>query len=508
VSHTAGVKYHLLVALVALIAACGDDPHTCPAGASGDLPTEGPYIDPYAIELSETCVTGGLYGLPGRWFVADAGQSFLFEYPRYEGDCDTGVRRMGLGPDEHEGSDNSESTLYTWSDGTRYFQRTRSVFGDQETVRVTVGCMLPDDTLAVTYVRFDTNRGERIFHATGKRFAPKDALARGLELVGELGPATGTPIFGLNLVVDGNYAYVVGLTGLDVVDVSNPSAPALVGHIDGRLNDVRIVHGMTSTVAFASSEGGDDRTWIIDVTTPTAPNLVSVIDEYSHSLQTRTVGDATELYLANYSEAIPRFDVTNPLTPVRTGTIILPGETVSGVHDLTVYGSRIYANNTDAGFVAVDVSGGIDNPVELGRTKVGYSHASWAGTIGGREIVLHGDEGMTGTSALGAYMRVLDGDPASSTFFGELAQYRTRPEVGIHNIEVHGTRAYIAYYQDGVRIVDLADPTHPVEVAHYNTWDDKTAYGGAFEGTVGVRKVGDLIYVADDLRGLIILREL
>jgi hypothetical protein len=105
-------------------------------------------------------------------------------------------------------------------------------------------------------------------------------------------------------------------------------------------------------------------------------------------------------------------------------------------------------------------------------------------------------------------MRVLDGDPASATYMQDLGRFQSRKEVGIHNIEVHGTRAYIAYYQDGIRIVDLADPANPVEVAHYNTWDPETAYGSAFEGAVGVSKVGEYVYVADLSGGLIILREL
>ena len=49
---------------------------------------------------------------------------------------------------------------------------------------------------------------------------------------------------------------------------------------------------------------------------------------------------------------------------------------------------------------------------------------------------------------------------------------------------------------------------NPVEVAHFNTWDPESSYGSAFEGAVGVRKVGDYVYVADLSRGLIILREL
>lgn len=494
------------LAVASLVAACGDNlPGEC-LPTPGELPTEGHYADPTALPLPDTCVTGGLRALPGRWFVVDPTQFFRFEYPRYEGSCEAGFRRTGQVPDDRDPSDANQYTFHTWSDGTRYYERVRLVVQGIEFTRATVLCMLPDDTLAVTYLRFD-GRDERSATATGTRFSPRDELSRGLELVGELGPRTGAAIYGLNLVVENDLAYLVGLEGLDVVDVSVPEAPALLGHLDGYLNDVRIAHGNGRTVAFASSEGGDDRTWIVDVTDPAAPDFVSVIDAYSHSLQLRTVGATTELYLANYSASIPRYDVTNPLAPVRAGVASLPGSTLSGIHDLTVYGTRIYANNTEAGLVAIDTSNGLSNVVELGRVRSAYSHASWAGLVGGRELVLHGDEGMTASPELGAFLRVLDGDPASPTFLQELGRYQSRPQVGIHNFEVHGTRAYIAYYQDGVRVVDLSDPANPVEVAHYNTWDAEGEFGGAFEGAVGIRKVGDLIYVADDLRGLLVLRE-
>jgi hypothetical protein len=496
-----------LVGLVCL-AACGDDvPQECNPDQN-ELPTEGSYIDPNAITLPETCVVGGLRDLPGRWFVRDPSQFFLFSYPKFEGNCDTGLRRAGAETEDHDATDQFQSTFYTWSDGTRYFERQRYRFNQNyELVRASVTCMLPDHTLAMTSVRYDSDNGERLYSSIGTQFALKDEVAEGIELVGELGAAQGAPIYGLNLIVEGNYAYVVGLGGFDVVDVSDPAAPVAVGHIDGHLNDVRIVHGATSTVAIASSEGGDDRTWLIDVTTPTAPAFTGFIDAYSHSVQTRTVGATTELYLANYSEEIPRYDVTNPLAPVAAGSVFLPGDTLSGVHDLTVYGDRIYANNTEAGFVAVDVSAGLASPVPLGRKMSAYSHASWAGTINGREIVLHGDEGMSPSTNSMAFMRVLDGEPTSPTYMQDIGSFRTRAEVGIHNIEVHGTRAYISYYQDGVRIVELADPENPVEVAHYNTWDPETAGGEAFEGAVGLRKAGDYLYVADLERGLLILRE-
>ncbi len=500
-------------AVLLCLIACGDDDGP-PPGAEchpeqGELPTEGPFLDPYAVALPDGCVEGGLRDLPGRWWVRAPMTYFQFDYPKYEGSCETGWRRTGAEPEDHDATDEYHHTYYSWSDGTRFYQRSRYVYDqfEYETNKVTVGCMMADGTLAVTTGTSSTNSEERFITGKGTRFNAKDEVSSGIDFVSELGPKTGAPIYGLNLIVEGSYAYVVGTTGLDVVDVSNPASPIAVGHVDGYLNDVRIVHGNGKTVAIASSEGGDDRTWLIDVTDPANPIFSSVIDEYSHSVQVRTVYAKTELYLANYSDLVPRFDVTNPLAPVAMGAAKLPGETIEGVHDLTVYGDHLYVNNTEAGFVAVDISTDYYNPPEVGRVHSAYSHASWAGQINGKEIILHGDEGMNLTEDAAAYMRVLDGDPASPTYFQEIGRYASRPEVGIHNIEVHGTKAYISYYHDGARVVELADPAHPVEVAHYNTWDQDTSYGAAFEGAVGLRKAGDYLYVADRERGLIILTE-
>lgn len=493
--------------LLVAAAACGDHgdndsmtpPEPCEP-ATDALPTAGMYIDPYEPVLPETCVEHGLRDLPGRWFVADPNAFFRFEYPKYEGNCTAGFRRFG-NQDDHDPADGY--TFHTWSDGTRYFERTELVFRGTTFISTYAACMLPDGTLAAAYLDYDDERGPRSYAARGQRFGPKDELASGLSLVGELGTADGRRLAGLNLVVDGQRAYLAGLGGLEIIDVSDPAAPRSVGAYGGSWNDVRVVNDGTNVVAFLAPYRGE-HTEVVDVTDPSEPKLVMQL-EYSHSVFVQDRNGKKELFLATYNESVPRFDVTAPLTPVREGMAIVPGEP-SGVHDLFVAGDRIHANNTTQGLVVFDVSDGLGNPVELGRFRLAYSHASWAGTIGNRQLILTGDEGM-GTPVGGAHLSILDGDPQSPTFMQELAKYQSRPEVSIHNFEVHGTKAYIAYYQDGVRIVDLSDPTQPREVAHYNTWVDETAYGSSFEGAVGIRKVGDLIYVADLARGLMIFRE-
>jgi hypothetical protein len=495
------------------LGACGDNaPLTCEL-PEAVLPAAGDLIDPYQVVMPGECVDGGLRNTPGRWFVRDPSLPFAFDYPRIEDDCVNGVRRTASPPDDHDLEDDDYSR-HTWSDGTRLFERTeyRYALGNGSTgsnVTANVYCMLPDDRLAATYItqyRFGADDPYvNMWSGIGTRFARKDEVARGLELVGELKQTSdGWPIPALNLIVDGGFAYVVGWLGLDIVDVSDPAAPVHVGHLDGTFNDIRVVHTAANTYAIVTRESRN-QTLIIDVTTPSAPAAASVIEAYSHSLQIQERDGKTELYLANYEDYVPVYDVTNPLIPIALGNARVPRG--RGVHDLTVEGDRIYVNDTTGGFVAIDRSTGFATTTLLGQLQTSYSHASWLGTAGGRRVLLHGDEGMTGTADGGAFMRVVDGDPSSPTFMTEIGRYQSRPEVGIHNIEMHGDRAYIAYYQDGVRVVDLNDPTQPREVAHFNTWDVDTAPGDAFEGAVGIRRVDGLIYVADSLRGLVILRE-
>lgn len=521
------MRASLLAAPLVLLAAaaCGDDTpsndadaqvSTCRPPPSAALPASGELISPDELPLPGSCVLGGMRDVPGRWFIADLTSLFNFAYPKFEGTCESGFRTTLGRPDDLDPSDGR--AFQTWNDGTVHFQRSYFRFdfpmgGVYEYVSAMALCMTPEGTLATAFATHSTDLGRRSSTGTGTRFGLKDAPASGLERLGSVATwGDARHITGFNVWVDGTVAYVVGPEGLDLIDVTDPAAPAHVGHLGGLeegpdgFNDVRVVRGNGRVIAFASAYRSET-TYVIDVTDPTQPAFLADIPEYSHSVQLRRDGDRTLLYLATYTNAVPVYDVTDPTQPVRLGapTVSDPEED-AGIHDLTVDGDVLYVNNTTDGLVVIDISAGLDAPaVERFRVPTTYSHASWVATVGGRKIVIHGDEGMTPEG--GAFMRIIDADPASPTFGEELARYRTRPEVGIHNMEIVGDKAYVSYYQDGVRIVDLSDPTMPREVAHYNTWDDATATGAAFEGAVGARPYGGLVYVADAAQGLIILRE-
>jgi hypothetical protein len=511
-------------AVLLVVAACGDNTEIEPDGPDaprcaptpGPLPTVGHFLDPLAADLALVgCVEGGLEDLPGRWFVRAPESIFSYSYPKFEGTCETGFKRTFLEDDIDESDGVSR---FSWTDGTRLFQRRTFVFETPdatfEFTSASLLCMRSDGTLTGLSLQFDNDFGETKTTIEGTRFGLKDEPSKNLDLVGQLGAFGPNPedrIVGFNVVIDQDLAYVVGPAGLSIIDVSTPATPALVSHVpgddnNGGFNDVRVVRTATSTVAYASPIG-DAGTEVVDVTNPANPVLQTALP-YSHSVHV-VPGATTQLYLANYSRFIPQYNVTNPLTPVLLGQAEIESEIETGVHDLYVDGNTIIANYTDTGMVALDMTPGIGNSTELGRVQTSYSHASWVmTTTGGKKVILHGDEGLSGNPDDGAaFLRILDGDPTSKTYLSELSRFRTRKEVGIHNIMAVGDRVYLSYYQDGVRVLDIADPTQPVEVAHFNTWDPETAFGSAFEGAVGVRVANDLVFVADLDRGLLILEE-
>jgi hypothetical protein len=200
------------------------------------------------------------------------------------------------------------------------------------------------------------------------------------------------------------------------------------------------------------------------------------------------------------------FDVTQAQTPT-----LLSGFQAAGAdhhasrfpHDATAFGGRLYVNHWVSGLIVADVSDPT-RPSELGRFTYPFatSHASKVGVFGAKTIVFEGAE------SWGAHLRVLDAtDPAGIEQIGAVS---FRPEVSIHNLELRGSRLYVAWYQDGLRAFDVSTPASPIPIGHFNTWRETDPGRGTsfYEGAIGVRAPGDdRLYVAETSRGLLILAE-
>lgn len=342
---------------------------------------------------------------------------------------------------------------------------------------------------------------------------PGESEAQGLTLLSEwraAPPDYAVQAFAINVRVVDDIAYLaMGSDGLRIVDISDPVNPVPLGHFEypDFFNDVKVVDGPTGSRYVILA--GSDAVLVIDVSDPALPDIAAQLpfdpSGGAHTVFTETIGTSHYAYLANgFSPTLAVFDVTDPAAPVWLGNYVIPDAT-QGIHDLYAEGGRVYLNATFDGMFVADV---LPNPAN--GTLVGhylpmtpaYSHSNWVTQAGGRTISVHGDEGYD------AHIGIIDVDPTSPEFMQQIGTFKTRALVSVHNIMAFGDRAYFTYYQDGVRVLDLSDPTQPGQIAYFNTWNPENSVADFFEGAIGldVDLTRNRIYVADIDRGLMILQ--
>ena len=413
--------------------------------------------------------------------------------------------------------------------------------GDRQ-IRAYNACRLdPDGSLRGAFGRCQKGKcSTGTFRAVRVQRIPGEAEGQGIEKVsewaGEPGAAWGKGIT-VNVRVKDGLAYLARYgAGLQIVDVRDPASPRDVGGpltmrpADGEIyNDVKLADAPDGTryALMASNRRG---VVCIDVSEPAAPREVTSFPPVPegedhinvHTLFIESDGVSRRAYIADMtSGGLGVYDVTNPAIPVSLGAYVHPDvgarkRTASPaprhiqngnafLHDLYVEAGRAYLSYWGLGLVVVDASSAPSTIALVGQYD-GYArrtnHSNWVTTAGGRRIAVMGDEDF------GAHVQIVGADPQSEDFLAKVGEFQLRPEVSVHNIIAYGDKAYVAHYQDGLRILDLADPSAPSLAAYFNTWDGRNG-SSFYEGAVGIDVDIDsgLIYVADSERGLLIFRE-
>jgi hypothetical protein len=276
-------------------------------------------------------------------------------------------------------------------------------------------------------------------------------------------------------------------------DVTDPSTilPTDTVTVDARtVNDVKVsADGRTCII---SREGASDRKNGIVILDCTDPTEVSVVTEFTENL----TGGVHNLFI--YEDHVyalsngRRYDIINiedRANPYRVSSFELetPGHSI---HDVWVEDGIAYSSNWDDGVVLVDVGNGMrggspENPVEIGRYAYpsGWNHAAFPydDEETGKSWVIAGDEAFpnglstenTPTIPAG-WLHFIDfTDPDNPK---EVARYQV-PEAGTHNLWVEGDTLYVAYYNAGLRVIDLSGDLkgdlyeQGREIAHFKPFD-------------------------------------
>ncbi|HYO59145.1 hypothetical protein [Archangium sp.] len=325
----------------------------------------------------------------------------------------------------------------------------------------------------------------------------------GVELVSETALPRGVA---MDVFVAGGYAYVTALSdGLFIYDVKDPlQKPRKVAEITPTRDTWYRSWVKGQTLYISSNNEG---LLIYDVSKPEAPKRLGALPDPSVQGWGLFV-DQDRLYLMSPA---PRaevliYDIQKPTEPSLLSRYFVP-ESVASEGETPVeavaVNNRLYIGHWRYGLAVVKVTDP-GKPEMLGH--FGYDGATSrpvaVGPIGDRMIAFEASEGW------GSKVRALDvSDPAHIT---EVGRFEMRPESTVMGLTLVGSKLYVAHNQDGLRVLDMSNPSTPRLDAYYNTWrETDPGRGRAFlDGLSGVRVPGDgYLYATETSRGLLVFQE-
>nr|BDT36374.1 lipoprotein [Myxococcus sp. MH1] len=476
-----------------LLATCKYDPRTVPATICNELDRADLFdLSPCDLTTLGALPQAGIYQAELR------GERLL---------ADGGTRIVPAGTGFHLKEDGGTSTLYDNPLLKLDMEGDRFVLQGQQARTQTVinltGCETKAPNILTGCFAY-CSRGRFSFGGTfeAHRVALQDAepeSSGGLELLSERAVPTGHAV---DVHVAKGHAYVVSTSfrqeqgGLAVFDVSNPRSPVQTAAIslpgDNFWNSV---WAKGDALYIASSASGFI---VYDISRPAEPLFVrSVATGGSGGAHTVLV-EGNFLYAMDPISGTFIYELTDPFDPVLRA--VIPG----GPHDAFVYEGRLYLSDSFDGYAIHDLSN-LEDIRELGRftRPDGFSHHNAVGTFGGKTIAFEGGEFNA------SHVRALDvSDPAN---IAKIGTYKLRRVTSMHNLILRGNLLYIAWYHEGLRVVDVSNPTQMREVAHHHVFReaDPRRADSIFEGLFGVRLPGDgYVYTAESSRGLMIFNEL
>ncbi|HQN97480.1 MAG TPA: hypothetical protein PLM61_13970 [Thermoanaerobaculales bacterium] len=262
----------------------------------------------------------------------------------------------------------------------------------------------------------------------------------------EVGVSDVTNELALDVAVAGSRAYVAYATlGLRVIDVSVPSQPAVVGAVDTPGTAMGVA--VAGSHAFVADGGSGLR--VISIANPAAPVEVGAIDTPGSALDVAVSG--SHALVADYYAGLRVISVANPAAPAEVGSLSTPSSTTA----VAVAGNVAFVARQYYGVQLVDVS---DPAAPAGRGRLRTYGSDLDVTVSSGLAYVTADwEGMI----IGEFS-----DPAAPTIVGT---YRTAG--GSDSVAIAGSLAYVGTFLPGVRVMDVSTPSAPVDVSWLEVGD-------------------------------------
>ncbi|MCH7964009.1 MAG: choice-of-anchor B family protein [Bacteroidetes bacterium] len=174
------------------------------------------------------------------------------------------------------------------------------------------------------------------------------------------------------------------------------------------------------------------------------------------------------------------FDISDPVNPLPLSTY-----DTKYVHDVFIQDSILFASNIFTPPGTIDILNIADRSNPQLITTLTYAglmaHNSW--TTPDRNYLVSSDESAGQTIKIWDISVLWDNDPNNNDEIVLVGEYISDTTQIAHEPRIMGDYAFISHYVEGVRILDISDPSDPVEVGYYDTFQGT---GGVFDGDWGV----------------------
>ncbi len=315
-----------------------------------------------------------------------------------------------------------------------------------------------------------------------------------------------------DIVLQGDFAYVVTDLGLTIVDVSNPAAPVVRGSVStGKTQGVDV----KGSYAYVASQTKDLR--IIDISDPDAPSIIGF-----KSLPGQTWDVAVKdniAYAASYGGELYLIDVSNPTAPILVRSIGLIKWSNSGADATNLAKLNNYVTFGNALTTGVSVTGNTLVTVDWGYGRLYYydvtnaANPVFKGTHYAPFLLkAEADPVNDVVYMLGAYAKFSGLFTVPISAMG--STYSTRYDqclscdflpanhvIGQGGLAMSGNGEYVMYVGGGkaqLHLVDVSDPADLQEIASVSIGEPQV---GLAE-TIGLTSRDDYIYVAGGVTGV------
>jgi hypothetical protein len=267
-----------------------------------------------------------------------------------------------------------------------------------------------------------------------------------------------------DIVISEGYAFVSEANqGLRIIDLSDPNNLEEIGSYDTGIR----VEEITIEGDYAYVSADHDGFQIIDISDLTNPVQIGLYGGYG-GVRDLEINNGY-LYLAAGAENLLILDVTDPTNPEEVGVY----ETEEGIFHITINNDKAYVDVDHTFFQIVDISDPL-NPVGQGSLNK-YGKANDVAIQNGYAFFDCGNA-----------MQIID---ISDVEDPEVIFTYEFDFASLDGIIVEGDYAYLSDSHHGLRIMDISDPTNPIQVGMYireqNSWTRGLDVAGNYAYLVG-----------------------